>query len=356
MKIRTITLLASGFYAWMLAASAADPLKDPRLRDEDLAATAVSVEVTRNANGMYVYTYDVEAPLENTGQIRAFILDIACGEGVDPKGFDPKDYPSNARPSASEDGKHIPVAIDAPRGEAAAFGINAANSAHWMVVLKPGQASRGLTLVSPYPPGSRIYSLRPSIRYGEEQWDYSDIEEDDPTIPWIDDWTVTGLTTGPACPGQEYPDNGGDGPGDDRFAGSPFAGQSDQLNELLTYSTPLKDQFHLPAGSRELEMTIHYHESIDPRTFRVSPENNQLCRLFTPKPGTSETVRLPLKPGKNRIELQVQTQFVPPGQQRASGSEAAGRGGVSMDRDVFVIRVPADDEAPGKGGKGSRGN
>ena len=344
MKTRIATLL---FYlsVWMVAVGAAE-LKDPRLRDEDLSGTVVSVEVTRNAMGMYVYTYHVESPPTNTGRILQFILDIGCDGVVDPKGFDAGDYPSDADPSLSEDGKHVPVAIDAPFGQAAAFGIGLRNNVDWELAANPGQARRGLTLVSPYPPGARTYRVIPSIRYGEEQWDYSDVMEDDPEVPWIDDWTVTGLTTGPACPGEEYPDNGDDAP---RFLGSPFPGQRELNNALLSYSAPLRDQFHVEPGTRELEMTIHYHEDIDPRTFVVTPEKNLLRRLFNPQPGGQETVRIPLEPGKNRIELQVKSQFTPPGRGTTPPREIRGREGVGLDRDVFVIRVPDDATAPGKG-------
>ena len=326
-------------WAWMPSVGAVDPIKDPRLRDEDVSATSVAVQVTRNPAGLYVYTFDVESPSSNTGRILLFTLDIACNEVVDAKGFRPGDFPSDAGHSLSEDGRHVPVAIDAPWGQAAAFRIGFNNDVRWSLAANPGTDSRGLTLISPYPPGAREYNVIPSVRYNEEQWDYSDIAEDDPEISWLDDWIVTGITTGPACPGEEYSDDGTEP--DVRFPGSPFRGQPEQLNELLTYSAPLRDQFHVEAGTHEFEMTIHYHEDIDPRSFRVTPERNQLRRLFNPRPGGSETVRIPLEPGKNRIELQVQTAFTPPGQGETPPREARGRGGVSMDRDVFVIRVDA---------------
>lgn len=344
MKVKNATLIMC-LSAWMLAAGAAE-LKAPQLRDEDLSATVVFMEVTRNAVGMYVYTYDVESPLTNTGRILQFVLDIACDDVVDPRGFDARDYPSAADRSLSEDGRHVPVVIDAPWGQAAAFRIGLGNHVHWSLRANPGTDSRGLTLISPYPPGARTYQVIPSIRYGEEQWDYSDVEEDDPEVPWLDDWIVTGITTGPACPGEEYPDGI---PGETRFPGSTFAGETDRLNELLTYSAPLRDKFHVEAGVRELEMTLHYHADIDPKTFRVTPEKHDLRRLFNPVPGTSETVHLPLEPGKNRIELQVQAALEPLGEQAAAPRPVVGRGGVSMDRDVFVIRVDAEAGHPGKG-------
>ncbi|QKT02803.1 hypothetical protein HUS23_02740 [Ectothiorhodospiraceae bacterium 2226] len=328
-------------------------LKDPRLRDDDISPTKISVEVTRNAHGHFVYSYDLDMPEGSTGQVRTFALAIGCAEAVDPRGFDPSDYPSKAMMgNFSSDGLHVPAAIDAPWGQAGPLAIAESNRAHWGVAAPPGSLRRGLQLISPYPPGPREYRLIPSLNYNWSEWDYDSVDKDDPDVPREDDMTVAGITTGPACPGEEYPDDGGsEGPGDGiRFAGSPFSSQHELRNDLLTYSAPLRDQFHVPSGTRELELIIHYHEAIDPRTFRVTPMQGQARRLFNPQPGSSETVRIPLQPGKNRIELQVQEAFVPPG--RREGSEAAadrGRGGVAMDRDVFVIRVGTAESATDKG-------
>jgi hypothetical protein len=312
----------------------AETLKDPHLRDDDISLTRVSVDVDINAHGHYVYTYDLHMPSENTGMVRTFVLDISCANQMDSRGFDPQHYLSDVRIS-SRDGRHVPVAVDAPYGQAASFSISVANAVRWLLGARPGESAVGLQLVSPYPPGARQYSLIPSMVYRHDEYDYSDTDMDT-GVPWEDDFTVTAITTGPACPGEEYPDNGDDAP---RFLGSPFPGQPELNNALLSYSAPLRDQFHVDAGVRELEMTIHYHEDIDPRTFVVTPEKNLLRRLFNPRPGGSETVRIPLEPGKNRIELQVQTAFTPPGQGETPPREARGRGGVAMDRDVFVIRV-----------------
>lgn len=159
------------------------------------------------------------------------------------------------------------------------------------------------------------------------------------------------MTTGPACPGEEYPDDGG---GDDgtRFPGALFAGETDELNQLLTYSKPLQDQFHQADGARELEMVIHYHADIDPKTFVVTPQRHGIGKLFHPAPGTNETVRLPLDAGKNRIELQVKRNSTSPGKSGQRPTDPAARGTVNLDKDVFVVRVPADTASPGQG-KGS---
>jgi hypothetical protein len=338
--------------------------KDPYLRDDDISRTTVSMEVSRNELGLFVYKYDLVMPVENTGAVRTFRLDISCADVVPSLGFNADDFPSDASRSFSADGKHVPVAIDAPWGQSGMFGISEGNAVHWGVVGKPGTSKMGLQLISPYPPGAREYRLVPNMRYREEEYDYSGVAEDDDTVPWTDDFTITGTTTGPACPGEEYPDSGDDGD-DKRFPGSRFRGESVESNELLTYSAPLRDHLHVPAGTKELEMTIHYHEAIDPRTFQVTPNKNHLRKLFNPKPGTSETVRIPLEKGKNRIQLQVQGMFEP--QRRKTKpmrfehnhkphppKHGPGNEQISKDRDVFLVRVARDEVPPGKRDKEHR--
>lgn len=347
---RIAAMLTLWFMALMTTAASIAAQESAYLRDDDISGTTVIAEVSYDSRGLYVYKYAIKTASENTGYILNYELDIGCREVPDLHGFDASNFPSKTTESLSLDGKHVPVAIDAPWGQAAVWGISENNGIHWLVGIKPGEEVFGLQIISPYPPGARDYRLVPSADYRWAEWDYSGVMEDDPNLPWLDDWTVTGLTTGPACPGEEYP-AGGDDDGDKLFSGTRFPGESAESNELLTYSAPLQDQFHQLEGTREVQMTVHYHATIEPRTFRVTPEKHQLRRLFNPRPGTSETVRIPLDPGKNRIELQIQSRAVPPGQADKPAQEVRGRDSVSMDRDVFVIRVPASG-APGKANKG----
>lgn len=333
-------------------------LKDPYSRDDDISHAVVSVDVQVRSDGQYVYEYEVHSPELNTGYVSALIIDISCDDSLSPPGFNPDTEtfdPSAGLPSSfSPDGKHVPAIIEAEWGQAGITGIQADNRASWGVTLEPGQSATGLRMISPNGPGSRMYTLNSSEDYKWGEYDYDSVAwgtDATDTLPWGDDWTVTGMTTGPACPGEEYPDNGG---GDDgtRFPGALFAGETDELNQLLTYSRPLQDQLHQADGARELEMVIHYHADIDPKTFVVTPQRHGISKLFHPAPGTSETVRLPLDAGKNRIELQVKRNSTPPGKSGQRPTDPAARGGVNLDKDVFVVRVPADTASP-RQGKGS---
>ena len=340
------------------ACPATAELKDPYTRDDDLSYSIVNVETQVRSDGQYLYSYEVHSPELNTGYILSFAIDLSCDAPLASPGFNPEQEefdPSAGFPdSYSTDGNHVPVLVEADWGQAAGKDIRADNHVDWAVTLEPGQSSTGLRLISPYPPGARTYVLAASETYKWEEYDYDSVAwgaDATDALPWSDDWTVTGMTTGPACPGEEYPDNGG---GDDgtRFPGALFEGETDELNQLLTYSEPLQDQFHSADGARELEMVIHYHADIDPKTFVVTPQRHGIGKLFHPVPGTSETVRLPLDAGKNRIELQVKRSTMPPGKSGQRPPGPAAHRGVNMDKDVFVVRVPVDTTSPGQG-KGS---
>lgn len=339
-----LTFLAS---LLVISNSHAAELKDPFLRDDDISGTTLTVSVTMDAVGNYVYKYDLEAPSTNTGRIIGFDVDATCDEEVDQKGFNPYDYPSDGTSYLSEDIPHVPVALEAPYGEAASVALSVNSIASWILSLNPGESASGLTIVSPYPPGDRTYWLVPSADYKSDEYDYETAlkSENRDSIPWIEDWTVTGLTQGPACPGHEYPDNG---TGTPKFEGTLVKSDTEETNALLTYSQPLVDQMTLEPGATEITFTIHYNENIDPKTFRVTPASSGWAKLFHPAPGENETITLPVGEGKHRIQLNVKGV-----KDHASSSKGRGeqKGGVREDKDVFIIRVPESSS----GGEPHRG-
>lgn len=325
------------------AASGAADLRDPHTRDEDISATDIESSVTMSADGLYVYTYNVVASLQNTGRVLQLDLDVSCDEVPDAKGFSASDFQTSSFSSLSEDGRHVPVAVFVPYGQAGRGGVTQDNSVMWLLGLNPGESSTGLKVLSPYPPGNRDYTLTPSEDYNHAKYDYSAIDatDDDGSateLPWIDDWAVSGVTIGPACPGAEFPPGGAG----DRFSGSMKGGENDQQNLLLTYSAPLRSQIHTDFGEKSVTMTIHYSDEIDPASFRVTPERRGLRSFFHPVPGGSETIDIPLDTGLNRIKLQVSSRSAALGRQAVSASETAKAQSFLLDQDVFVFRVPGD--------------
>jgi len=163
-------------------------------------------------------------------------------------------------------------------------------------------------------------------------WDYATHNPDeDPSVPWTADFTVSGITRGPACPGEE------EFVEPPRFPGTLYPNESEAVNAVLTYSEPLRDRFHADTGTMSLTLTIHYAEEIDPKSFRVLPAKHNLQRFFNPEPGASETVVLPLEEGKNKIQLQAKAKSLPR-TKRKEGGMYGGRG-PDMDQDDFEVRV-----------------
>lgn len=298
----------------------ADDRKDPRLRDEDISATLVEVEITERADGLYSYVYTLTSPEANKGRISSFHIDLNCthafGEVALPVpngGF----FGGYNAPSDSI----TPTAVLGSAG-GGVYGTAMNGFAMFGLALDSGETVTGLELVSPAAPGMRQYELKPSMDNGPE-WAYP--EDPDPTIPWIPDFTVTGSVAGPGCPGvtPTPPDAG-------RFAGTLFA-EPEQTNALLTYSGVDKDQWHTGAESRDFTLTIHYAANIDPKTFKVQP--GWAKRSFNPEPGGSETVTLPLKKAVNTFHFEVR----PVDEQK--GKKPEDPGAVIRDLDVFKIRV-----------------
>lgn len=187
---------------------------DPRDRDEDISAATLAVEVHQE-NGAWHYTYTVEAPATNKGTIQFLNIDLACDQPVSEwEVFDPSMHVANAFDDYSDHAATTPTAIAAAWGQAYDFGLTRRNDAMFALDLAPGNVANGLLLVSPYGPKLRTYWLRPDFMVNE-QWDYPEDAEEQPDIPTADDFTVTGVIHGPACPGEKT-----DEPEPDLFDGS----------------------------------------------------------------------------------------------------------------------------------------
>lgn len=332
MKYTTITILIGQLITFSLSTMAA-PYKDPRTRDEDISATTTEVKIEKNSIGNYVYRYTIKSPDTNIGRISRFHIDLSCSEALSPS-----DNFVGARPSVgllptfSEDGKHVPVLIDANYGAATSWAITGGNEVYWGIYANPGSNRSFLTLESSFAPGLRQYKLVPSLKSDPRIWDYSLVQEGD-FVPWIEDFTVTGIIKGPACPGEELPPEE-----PELFAGSLEKSETEVSNNLLTYEAPLQNRFHLATGSSSVTMIVHYAKNIDASSFKVQPQRLKLRHLFNPVAGTSQTVTLPLELGKNKIILEAFPIKTPPGKNKNVAEPAVGHGSIK-DRDVFEIRV-----------------
>ena len=275
----------------------AEELKDPRYRVEDIYDTKVSAVVNRLPNGIYEYIYTLESGKNNTAEVASFSVDIGCNEppSIVNIGISPD---TKFIGDLSTDGRHVQVQLYQSWGNAVIPGISIDNRANWMLALKPGKTASGHKILSPSPPGPRTYEIAPYI--DSEGWDYETYSPDsDDDVLWIPDFVVTGQVTGPSC-GQI-----------EKYAGSNSWGQEPrEINQLLSYKKPTKNQFGFSRAETGFGMVIHYAYNIDPKTFKVEP--TYLRKYFHPSPSTSEDIYLNInsdfsknKAGKGKIKLSI---------------------------------------------------
>lgn len=166
-------------------------LADPRNRDEDISNTVVTVDWSMLPDGNYAYTYTIESLIENKGKIQNFGIDMSC------------DNPSSgalgyqAIRTSSHNGKHILLETNEDvTHPILAAKITAANRVAWFLGISPGESESVQTIVSKEAPVIRQYRIRPT--WPTANWGYA-LYENDPNLPWIDDFIVTGTVLAPRC-------------------------------------------------------------------------------------------------------------------------------------------------------------
>jgi hypothetical protein len=83
-------------------------------------------------------------------------------------------------------------------------------------------------------------------------------------------------------------------------------GQRTDVDELLSYSSPVARQTSLPAGTTSTRVRISYAGAIVAGTFQATLEGVDVTTEFHPVPGSAETVVVPLVAGRNVLKLSVQ--------------------------------------------------
>lgn len=300
-------------------------LKDPRTRDEDISNTIVNVKVT-NEGELYRYDYTIRSSGTNLGMVSELMIDLRCDLDFGEVSIPVPDQRLGYLGNISRDGKHVPVELFADYGTSSAYGVTIFNSAMWGVYVPPGAELGLVSILSPAPPGLVTYTLEPAMA-NDPTWDYASYEEGDPTVPWIEDFTVLGKVTGPACNLED--------PNANLFQGASFGYEPDAINQLLQYKVPQTDRFHVDAGTKETEIHIFYGSGIDVKTFKVEPA--YLRHYFSPVAGADEIVILPLKKAKTKIKLSVHT-IKEKGTTRNNNSAHHSY----KDMDVFEIRIDGE--------------
>ena len=81
------------------------------------------------------------------------------------------------------------------------------------------------------------------------------------------------------------------------------------VNKFLTYANPAQPSTTLPPGTANFPLIIFYASSVLPASFAADLNGVDVTALFHPAAGTSETVNLPMAPGRNVLKLSIDGQL-----------------------------------------------
>lgn len=300
----------------------AETLRDPRFRDEDISMAIISSSYKQLPDGMYEYLFNIESPELNKGTIAHFSLDVSCNTTFSPTVFSEPPI-GNFFTNDSSDGLHLPLQAYGVMYYTYGMGITGDNRLVWGVGIEPGKKAIGYRVLSPVRPGKIRYILEP--RMDVDGWDYHTYSVETDEVPDLPDFVTTGIVDGPVCPGNS-----------DMFSGSNYKrSEPSRINNLLRYSEPSKDRFHVKNGTKEVKFTIHYSEEMDPKTFNVEP--GYIKHFFNPVPGISQTVMLPLKMNgkdskKAKFKFEARMIGVATGKDKTKADRM-------KDKDEFEIRI-----------------
>lgn len=77
------------------------------------------------------------------------------------------------------------------------------------------------------------------------------------------------------------------------------------VNKFLSYAQPSDANTALPAGTTSYQLLVFYGAGVIPSTFRAQLNGADVTSLFSPSPGGSQAVALPLQSGRNVLQLSV---------------------------------------------------
>jgi VCBS repeat-containing protein len=106
--------------------------------------------------------------------------------------------------------------------------------------------------------------------------------------------------------------------------GDPIGSNRGDVDAFLSYAAPTARSVQLPAGTTSFDVTIIYGAAIIPATFAVELNGSSFVG-FSPVAGRSQTVTIPLSPGRNTLAISV------------DGTLADGRTATDRDRLTFVV-------------------
>lgn len=78
------------------------------------------------------------------------------------------------------------------------------------------------------------------------------------------------------------------------------------VNKFLSYINPTDTSTVLPTGTTSYPLTIIYNKAVVTNSFQATLDGADVSSLFNPKPGSLETVNVPLQSGKHTLILSIE--------------------------------------------------
>lgn len=290
--IFTLLLMPIGLHA-------EQTLRDPAERDEDISSVKLVTTVAKEGK-RYLYRYEISTPVHSIGYPDSFNLDIACPEIPNMAPTKSIGGPGQ-KFRLSRDGSHVDVDVRVPGDAKFDAGVTAFNEVTFNVPVPRGK-TKSFEVLSPSPPGYRLYYIEAETVRNLRFYDYSTVDEserDDPLIPSDSDWEVWGVTLGPACAQQvANPTTPA------IFDGQKTRFESRRINQLLRYEVDgNRNRLHAQPSQSTFKMRIYYAENIDVNTFKADLNGLDISALFEPDSGSSEVVSIPLSSSRSRITI-----------------------------------------------------
>lgn len=279
----------------------ADRRLDPTVRDEDVSLASFTSKVTELPDGRFEYHYFLHSPSNSKGTISAVEFDVYCEEMPDigPQQSDRQRLTGHS--DNSRDGRHLKLSSKLNDTDSPFTSISRDNI--FMLTLEngPGQ-SQEFVLFSEHPPGLTPYSFRIS-EVNEKRYDYWDEEGQlkNENAPWYERWEVHGIIAGPVCTNKAT-----DSISRPTFGGQRMPMESRDIDALLRFEVPeRRNRWHVSADVESVELRIYYSLFINKHTFKAIVNGIDHSARFTPTPGESETVLIPLQGDLTVIDFSV---------------------------------------------------
>ncbi|HEX2061283.1 MAG TPA: hypothetical protein VHK90_11120 [Thermoanaerobaculia bacterium] len=283
-----------------------------------ITGSTVEANVTYDATrGVYRYAYTIHAPATNKAPIESVHIDVS-GRLPRPQ-RDPSLQENITRLRDLQPSTTIPVGITVPdagmwRGGVSRTGNVFLTAKGGVMAVMPGTSASGFVIESKLPPNVRNVVLHPSTAPWVQIWETladDGTEFEDP--PDAREFQVTTTTIGPSDPDESAYFNGG--------------GQSPaNVNPFLRYLAPADSRTKLAAGTTFFDVVVNFGTTTKPETFTATLNGVDVRAQFSPAPGATNVVRIPLQPGSNKLQLSI------------SGVTSSGRTATDTDTLTFLVQ------------------